>query len=214
MRSLKYLIVLLVVPVSISAGGVDRVDISTSTLVNLAEGHSGAFMGGAVSGDLFFSKSVGLRTTVGFTRSRYYPSDLNYSESDYGFWLSLAPVLQLDIGNRVKPYLAILGTFSGGSDRNQPTAPLNMSQPPFARLNRDARRWHAYSLGASIGSKLRLAGPVHLFGEVSHFFYTSISDQEVYFGPGDYFFDQEFDFERNPTYLSIGLTYSLDLMKR
>jgi len=191
--------------------GVKKVEISPSVLVNLAEGHSGQYMGDAVTGDVFFSEHWALRTTVGFTRSRNFPAEVDYSQAEYGFWLSFAPYAELSIGGRARPYLALLGTFTSGSGTSRYLSPpVGMEQSPFARLQLDARSQAYYSLGLTAGSKLRVAGLVHIYAEVSHFFYTSIADSEIYFGPGEYFFDRKFDFERNPTYFSFGLTFSID----
>jgi len=211
MRTILTSLLLLTLATGIEASGVKRVDISPSVLVNMAEGHSGNYMGGAITGDVFFNKHWALRTTVGFTKNRNYPAEADYGDTGYGFWLSFAPYAELNIGDRARPYVALLGTFSTGSSSTRYfDTPIEMDRSPYARLQQDARRRSHYSLGLTAGSKLKIAGPVHVYAEISHFFYTSISDSEVYFGPGEYFFDQQFDFERNPTYLSFGLTFSID----
>ena len=193
------------------AKGIERVDISPAVIVNMADGHAGSFLGGSLTGDVFFSRAFALRTTIGFTKERYYPSDLNYADADYGFWLSFAPYAELSLGDRVMPYMALLGTFTTGGGGPTVAQPIGMEQKPITRLNNDIRAESFYSLGVTLGSKLRLAGPVSMYGEVSHYFFTSISDSKVYFGPGAGSFDRRYDFEHNPTYLSFGLTYSLDL---
>jgi len=188
------------------AGAIKKVEISPAVLVNMGEGHSGRFMGGAVAGDLFFAPHWALRTTVGFTKDRTFPANADYSRAEYGFWLSFAPYAELNIANTARPYVALLGTFSTGASNRSVSPPIGMEQSPFARLQQDARNQSYYSLGVTAGSKLKVAGPVLVYAEISHFFYTSVSDREAYFGPGEYFFDRQFDFERNPTYLSVGLT--------
>ena len=193
------------------AGGIERVDISPAVIVNMAEGHAGSFMGGSVTGDVFFSRAFALRTTIGFTKERYYPSNLDYADADYGFWLSFAPYAELNFGDRVMPYMALLGTFTTGSGGPTAAQPIGMEQKPYSRLNDDVRNDSFYSLGVTLGSKLRLAGPVSVYGELSHYFFTSVSDSKAYFGPGPGSFDRQYDFEHNPTYLSFGLSYSLDL---
>lgn len=207
------IVALLLLPVSALAG-VERIDISPAGLVSLNQGHSGQFMGSAVTADFYFNRSVAFRTTVGLTRDRYFPADLSYSESDYGLWLSLSPYFQLNVTESISPYLALIGTFTSGSGINHAVAPpVGFEQAPFARLQQDARDQNFYSLGATVGSKFRLLGSVSLFGEVSHFFYTSFKDNEVTFGADQFFPGREFEFERNPTYLSLGLSYSLHLGK-
>ena len=198
---------------SATAGGVERVDVSPAVLVNMAEGHSGDYMGAAITGDVFFGKALALRTTVGFTKERYYPAELDYADADYGFWLSLAPYAELNVGDRVMPYLALLGTFTTGTQPIAAPTPIGMEQAPYARVSQDARNSSFYSLGVSLGSKLRIAGPVAVYGEFSHYFFTSTTDSKVYYGPELGPFGREYDFERNPTYISFGLTYSLDLSK-
>jgi len=214
MRIIGLCLAISLTPVVALGGSIDRIELSPGTMVNLASGHAGKFMGGSLGADLFFSKALAIRTTVGYTRDRYYPSDRDYSQSDYGLWLSLAPCTQFDLGNRVKPYLALLGTFSSGSNRHYSMHPLGTEQTPYARLQADARRNSAWSIGASVGTKVRLSGPIHVYGEVSHYFYSSISRGEVYFGPDSYLLGREFDFERNPTYATLGLSYSLDLTRK
>ena len=199
---------------SMSEAKISRLEISPSVLINLAEGHSGATMGGAISTDLFFKSSFALRTTIGFTKSRYFPSELDYADANYSFWLSLAPYGELNFGNRLKPYLAVLGTFTTGNSVNFQRAPVGMERAPVTRLQTNYNQNHAfYSLGFTVGSKLRLHNTLHIFGEVSHYFYTSITDSKVFFGSDNLLFDREFDFEHNPTYLSLGLTYGFDITK-
>lgn len=204
------LVTLLAAPVAF-AGGPERIDVSPGVMMNLGTGHSGSFMGGAVTGDLFFTKSFALRATIGYTKDRYYPSDMDYSNSDHGFWLSIAPYAQLNFGNRVMPYVALLGTFSGGSNQRHDVQPIGMETAPYSRIQQESRNNSAWSLGASLGTKVRLTGPVQMYAEVSHYFYSSINRDEVYFGPGNDLIGRNFDFEHNPTYLTVGLSYSLSL---
>ena len=215
MKIAKGIIVLVVLLLPLSAfSGIKRVDISPATLINLNEGHSGAFMGGSLTADLYMTRSFAFRTTVGFTKDRYFPADRSYSESDYGFWLSLSPYYQVNLIPGISPYLALLGTFTSGSGVNRTVAaPVGFQQSPFNRLQQNARSQGFYSLGASLGSKFKLAGPISLFGEVSHFFYSSVSDNRITFGASEFFPGQEFEFQRNPTYLSFGLSYSLPFSK-
>ena len=199
---------LAILPVS-GMAGIKKIDLSPAALVNLNEGHSGKFMGGSLAADLFFTRSFAFRTTVGFTKDRRFPSELDYSESKYGFWLSMAPYYQINLTNSVSPYLTLLGTFTSGNSPNRSVAPpIGMEQTPFARLNQDVRDQGYFSLGASVGTKVRLAGPVQLFGELSHYFFTTVSDDKVVSGTGQWF-GREFDLERNPTYISMGISISL-----
>jgi len=211
MRQLITISLILILAAGVQAAGVTKVEISPSALINLAQGHSGQYMGGAVTGDVFFGRHWALRTTVGFTKDRNFPADADYGQAEYGLWLSFAPYAEVSIGDAVRPYAALLGTFTTGSGARNFSPPVGMEQSPYARLSVDARQQSSYySLGLTAGSKVKIAGPVHLYGEISHFFYTSIADSKVYFGPGEYFFDREFDFERNPTYLSFGLTFNIN----
>ncbi len=206
------MLVLFMLPLS-GYAGVERVEISPSVMVNLAEGHSGTFMGGALTGDVFFARGVAIRTTIGLTKSRYYPAELDYNEADYGFWLSFAPYIEMFSGERVRPYLAVLGTFStSGEYAGNPGAPaFGLDRAPVSRLQYDARDQSFYSLGLSLGSKFQVVGPVSVFGEFTHYFFSSISDDVVYFGPELGPFGREYDFEHNPTYLSFGLSYSFEI---
>ena len=194
--------------------GVDRVDISPAFVMNLGQGHSGSAMGMAVTGDIFFSQSFAIRTTLGFTKDRYFPSDRSYSEADYGFWLAVAPYAELNVGGAWRPYVSFLGSFSGGSaNQTGAASPLGMGQAPVARLAPAATRDNAFSLGGSVGSKLRLAGPISLYGEITHFFYSSLSNPGTFNNSvlPDVTFN--YDWNETPTYLSLGLSYSLDFSK-
>ena|GEM_PF-2144764 len=194
------------------ATGIDRIDVSAAALVNMAEGHSGRAMGGSITADLLTQQGIGLRTTIGYSRSRYYPSDLDYSGADHGLWLSLAPYGEVGVGERLRPYLALLGTFTAGTADRYSSPPIGMQQAPVARLQSTyGPSSTVYSLGVSVGSKLKLTGPVSVFVDLSHYFFTSISGSDVYFGTDEYFLGQKFDFEHNPTFLSVGLTWSIPL---
>ena len=202
---------LVLLPLSGSAG-IDRIDVAPAGLVSLNQGHSGQFMGGALTTDLYFTRSFAFRGTIGFTKDRRYPAELDYSQADYGFWLSMAPYYQINLGRSVSPYLTLLGTFASGSYPNRSVAPpIGMERAPFARLQQDARDQGYFSLGASLGTKVRLSGPVHVFGEISHYFFTTVSDDRVVFGTDQLFPGREFDLERNPTYISLGLSFSFRL---
>ena len=69
-----FLIIALLMTPMTSMAGLKRIDVSPSTLINLNEGHSGEFMGGAITADFYMTNTFALRTTVGLTRDRYYPS--------------------------------------------------------------------------------------------------------------------------------------------
>ena len=188
-----------------------RLEIAPAMVTNLAKGHAGSFMGGSLTADYYFSDWAGLRTTLGFTKERYYPAELDYSDANYGFWLSVAPMAQANIGGVLRPYVAFLGTISGVGQRRssgQPLAGLELS--PVRNLGYDDRASQTlFSLGASIGTKLVIAGPVSLFGEVTHYVYSHVTTAENYFPESAMAFGRPLDFERNPTYLSLGLVYSL-----
>jgi hypothetical protein len=214
--SLFVTILLVALPIGIRAG-VDRLEVSPSALINMAEGHSGDFMGGAVTTDLFFNRSFALRTTIGFTRNRYFPKELPYEQADYGFWLSFAPYAELNVGNRVRPYLAVLGTFTAGGYNASHRQPVGFETAPVARLQSEAGSGGSfYSFGLTVGSKVRLAGSIYAFTELSHYLFTSITqpDNREYFGVDGTPFARSFDFEHNPTYLSFGLTYGFDIGKK
>lgn len=212
-RAIVILISLMVLTAGASAG-VNRVDISPAFVMNLGQGHSGSAMGMALTGDLFFNRNFAVRTTVGFTKDRYFPSDRAYSEADYGFWLAIAPYAELNVGSAWRPYVSFLGSFSGGS-ANQSAAgtPLGMGNAPVARLAPAATRDNAFSLGGSVGSKLKLAGPVSLYGEITHFFYSSLSNPGTFTNAALPDVTFNYDWNETPTYLSLGLSYSLDFAR-
>ncbi|MDD3730877.1 MAG: hypothetical protein PHU88_00680 [candidate division Zixibacteria bacterium] len=204
-------LLLMFLPVLALGGGVDRVEISPSAMVNLAEGHTGAMMGGALNGDIFLTASFALRTTIGFTKLRYYPSELDYADADYSFWLSFAPYMELNIGNRWRPYLALTGSFGSG-DYNMTTMPVaGFEQAPFTRIQPVTTRNNFYSLGGTLGSKFRLFGPLSAFVEASYYFYSHFSNRGTFYMTGYPYLDQAYHFEENPAYLSFGLTYQINL---
>jgi hypothetical protein len=192
------------------------VDISPATLVSLDPGRTGAAMGGALTGDIFFNGNFALRTTFGFSKDRYYPEDLNYSDADYGFWMSIAPYGEIQIARGlIRPYAAVLGSFSTGGNRAANIRSSIISpQAPASRLPVAATRDNAYSFGATLGSKFRVAGPVSLYAEVTHFFFTSFlqTNPTTLNSVPDITFN--YDFDDNPTYLSIGLTYTFSLKRK
>jgi hypothetical protein len=210
------ILVLLAVPMLVSAGGLKRVEISPAALVNLGSGHGGQFMGGSVTGDFYFTRSVAFRTTIGFSKDRYYPVDLDYADADYQFWLSMAPYFQLNVGNTWKPYVSLIGSFGVGSRYAQSTLnpAFGMDRSPYQRVQPATTRDAFYSLGGSLGSKFRLTGPVSLFVEVSHFFYNNLSDRGTFYYTGFPYLDQAYNPDKNATYLSFGLSYELDLGKK
>jgi hypothetical protein len=211
-------LLLIVLPFGADAK-ITRIEISPSVLMNLAQGHSGALMGGAITGDVFWNRSFAIRTTVGFTKDRYYPSELDYAQSDYGFWLSFAPYGQLNLGKTASPYMAFLGTFSSGGGSYAPQNQMfAFETAPVTQIRAAGGSAASFSLGLTLGTKVRLMGDVKAFAEVSHYLYSSLSrpDSRVYFG-----YDgadgppiaRFFDLEHNPTYFSFGLTYGFTLGK-
>jgi len=213
---MKTLAVCLLSVLLLSAGtnaGVDRVEISPAMLVNLGQGHSGSAMGAAVTGDVFFNQSFAFRATVGFTKDRYYPRNEDYSEADYGFWLTLAPYAELSAGKGVRPYVSLLGSFSSGPSGQPAVRPIGMSDAPVSRLNTAPTRANAYSFGGSLGSKVQVAGPISVFGEVTHYFYSSISNSGTFSNSSVPDVTFNYDWDETPTYLSVGLTYSLGFDK-
>lgn len=195
--------------------GVSRIDVSPAVIVNLGNGHAGSTMGGAVTGDFFFSRIFAVRTTVGFTKDRYYPSEQDYSDADYGFWLSIAPYSEMNVADAWRPYVAFLWSFASGSQSPYNTVrPIGMETAPVARMSAAPTRANAYSFGATLGNKVHLTGPVSLYAEVTHFFYTSFatSSRVLHSGIPDVAFNYHWD--RNPTYLSLGLSYSIELGTR
>ncbi len=207
---MKTALVIVVSLLAVSAtAGVHRIDISPATVVNLGSGHAGSAMGASVTGDFFFSRGFALRTTIGFTKDRYFPEDADYSDADFGFWLSVAPYSELNFSDLWRPYVAFLGSFSTGAGSPAATVrPLGMEGAPVSRLSAAPTRANAYSFGATLGNKVHLAGPVSLYAEVTHFFYTSFAATSGVFDSSlpDITFNYHWD--RNPTYLSLGLTYS------
>jgi hypothetical protein len=205
---------ILILPVFTLAGSVDRVEISPAAMVNLAEGHTGAMMGGALTTDVFLSSHFALRTTLGFTKERYYPSELDYADADYSFWLSFAPYVELSVGEKWRPYVAFTGTFGGGNNYNTANLPqVGFEQSPYARVQPVSTSDNFYSLGGTLGSKLTLFGPVSAFVEASYYFYSHFSDRGKFYQTGYPYLDQAYHFQDNPAYLSFGLTYSIDLKK-
>lgn len=198
-----------------ATAGIDRVDISPAALFSLDNGRTGAAMGGALTGDIFFAKQFAVRTTVGFTKNRYFPENSDYSEADYGLWLSLAPYVETSIGKTLRPYAAIQGTFtSGGSSGYYRANRIVSPTAPAARLSTAATRDNAYSFGATLGSKVRLVGSVSMFAEVTHIFFTSFLNKNGSFVDGLPDVSLNYDFDENPTYISVGLSYSFDFGKK
>ena len=196
-----------------ASAGVSRVEISPSALVTLNNSYSGNAMGGSVTADAFFNRTFALRATLGYTKQRYYPEGMDYSNANYGFWMSVAPYLEMNTGSFLRPYIAVLGTFTGGTGRYYTPSPIGMELKPYVRAQQAARATAFYSFGATLGSKLHVAGPVSVHAEISHYVYTSISDPKVIYAPELGPLGREYDFKRNPTYLSFGLTYSFRLGK-
>ncbi|MBD3403502.1 hypothetical protein GF420_11445 [candidate division GN15 bacterium] len=209
----RLLLVLLAMMLAVPASAeITRVDVSPTVLVNLGNGHSGAAMGAAVTGDIFLSKAFAIRSTVGFTKDRYYPSGQDYSEAEYGFWLSVAPYTEVSVANTWRPYVALLGSFSsGGVSGSARITPTGMGNAPVARLQPAPTRANAYSFGATIGNKFRVSGPVSLYAEVTHFFYTSFAATNRVLDTGLPDVTFNYNWDENPTYLSLGLSYSFDL---
>jgi hypothetical protein len=99
----------------------------------------------------------------------------------------------------------------GSSPYSAAGLPPNFNQSPAGQMQPAATHDQFYSLGGAIGGKFRLAGSVSLFAEVSHFFYSSLSDRGTFYQTGSPYLDQAYNAKRNPTYLSLGLTYELVL---
>ena len=217
-RQMILLVLLLVaLPLLATASGIKRVEISPSALMNLGSGHSGAFMGGALTGDLFFSETFAFRTTIGFSKDRFFPSELDYADADYRFWLSMAPYVQLNVGTVWRPYVSFLGSFGMGSANAPNSLPgvpaFDLDRSPLSQIQPASSRDSQYSLGGSLGSKLLISGNVWLFAEISHIFYSNVSDRGTFYNTGQIYLDQSLNVDKNPTYVSFGLTYAIDLSK-
>ena len=208
MKTLLLISTLFLMTTASAFAGVDRVDISPAMLVNLGSGHSGQAMGGALSADLFFNRHFAIRTTLGYTKNRYYPNNLDYGEAQYGFWFSVAPYGEFALTSRLRPYVSVIGTGSGGG--SHAVAPGINELAPVNRISPDASSGQAFSLGGTVGTKVGLIGPVALFAEVTHYFYSSVAGADTFDnGLSNVAFN--YDWDENPTYLSFGLSYSLDV---
>ncbi|MBN1211064.1 MAG: hypothetical protein JXA92_00670, partial [candidate division Zixibacteria bacterium] len=202
-----FILSLLLLPVFTLAGTVDRIEISPAAMVNLAEGHAGAMMGGSLTGDVFLTSNFALRTTLGFTKERYYPSELDYADADYSFWLSFAPYAELSVGERWRPYVAFTGTFGNGGGGNTANLPqVGFEQSPYSSVQPVSTTNNFYSLGGTLGSKVSLFGPVSAFVEASYYFYSHFSNRGTFYQTGYPYLDQAYHFQDNPAYLSFGLT--------
>jgi len=209
-----FTLLFLLLPIFTYAGKIDRVEISPAAMVNLAEGHAGAMMGGTLTGDVFLTGNFALRTTIGFTKERYYPSELDYAEADYSFWLSFAPYAELNVGERWRPYVAFTGTFGNGGGGNTANLPqVGFEQSPYTRVQPVSSSDNFYSLGGTLGSKVRLFGSVSAFVEASYYFYSHFSDRGTFYQTGQPYLDQAYNFQDNPAYFSFGLTYTIDFKK-
>lgn len=201
---------------SVANAGIKRIDISPSALINLNDGHQGEFLGGAVTGDFYMSGPFAIRTTLGFTKNRFFPSDADFSQADYDFWVSVAPYVEANIGGHIRPYLAILGSFGTSNNLGR----FNRGVPGFEQApvnqfsNGGLSSASYYSFGLSLGSKVHVEGPVSIFAEVTHYFYSNTFDSEDFFSAESSFLGRTLDFERDPTYISMGLSYSFDLSKK
>lgn len=216
MKTLSLIVLTAVLLISANAqAGKRRIDISPAALVSLNEGHSGAYMGGAVSVDIYATRGFAMRTTIGYTKDRYFPANLDYDLADYNFWASFAPYVEVPIGGGLlNPYVAFLGTvIASGGNAPAVRVPHQFSQAPVGQLGYDNGRFTSYSLGLTVGTKVPIASPVSVFAEVTHYFYTNVTDLESASSASSQLFGRSLDFERNPTYLSLGLTYSLNLFK-
>ncbi len=194
------------------ADGPVRLDLSPTALINVGSGHGGQFMGGGLTADLFFNQAFALRTTVGFSKNRYYPHELDYNDAPYGFWLSIAPYGEVSLMGTVRPYAAVIGSFSSGLSGNVGQSTGN-ELAPVNRIQPAQERGGAWSVGGTLGTKFTLAGPVGIFGEITHYFYTSSSQSQTTFAGGLPDATFNYDWDRSPTYLSLGLTYSIPLKK-
>ena len=192
--------------------GPKRVDVSPAILYNLGSGHSGELMGGAVTGDFFLNRWFAVRTTLGYTKDRYFPPDENYDDADHGLWFSVAPYAEISALGTVRPYLAVLGTFAASGAGGAPARPIVQNElAPVNRLQTANGTNNAWSLGGTVGAKLAVAGPLAIYGEVTHFFYSSISRSTDTFNTGLPDVTFNYDWDRSPTYLSLGMSYSFSL---
>lgn len=224
-RSIAALIMLIALLTGSVLAGVDRIEVSPASVINLSSGHSGAFMGGAVTGDIFFNRFFALRTTIGITKNRYFPEGQSYDEADYGLWLAISPYAELNFGNAFRPYLSVLGSFStwDGYGSGSPVPAFNLGRAPVNRIQPAATRSNAYSFGATIGGKVPVTGSLSLFGEVTHFFFTSfVQNEGATFGGGDSWQSGGaiipgalyYNWDKNPTYISLGMSYGFDVSKK
>ncbi len=206
-------IILLIAAVAMTVeAGPKRIDVSPAILYNLGSGHSGELMGGAVTGDFFLNRWFAVRTTLGYTRDRYFPPDEDYDAADHGLWFSVAPYAEISAIGTVRPYLAVLGTFAASGTSGTPARPIVQNElAPVNRLQTANGANNAWSLGGTVGAKLAVAGPVSIYGEVTHFFYSSISRLSGTFDNGLPDVTFNYDWDRSPTYLSLGLSYSFEL---
>ena len=195
-----------------NAGQIKRIEVTPVSMVNLSQGHAGAFMGGALTGDFFLTDQFALRTTIGYTKDRYFPEEIDYTEADYTFWLQFAPYYEIFLSDSWKPYLLLIGTFNLGGGRNiSSLQPVGMNQAPYNQLRPEATNEYLYSFGGSLGSKFKLFGPVSLFAEATYYFYTHFSDRGGLYNSGYIYQDQSYNRQENPAYLSLGLSYTFDL---
>ena len=210
----KYIVgsvlIVLVILATSARGGVERVEISPAALVNLSQGHAGSFMGGAVTGDIFMSKNFALRTTVGFTKNRYYPEELDYTNADYSFWLSFAPYLEMNVGNNLRPYVSFSGSFGSGNSGSSLSVPANLQQSPYAQMQPVNSRDNLFSLGGTVGSKFKVYGSISVFAEASYYFYSN-ADNFTFSMSGYPYLDQAYNAQNNPAFFSFGLTYAFDV---
>jgi len=212
----KYIIgsvlIVFVILATSAQSGVERVEISPAALVNLSQSHSSSFMGGAVTGDVFLSQNFALRTTVGFTKNRYYPEELNYNDADYSFWMSFAPYFEMNVGRHWRPYVSFSGSFGSGNAGSSLSVPANLEQSPYAQMRPVSSRDNLFSLGGTVGSKFKVYGSISLFAEASYYFYSN-ADNFTFSMSGYPYLDQTYSAQNNPAYFSFGLTYAFDVKK-
>ncbi|MFZ5980622.1 MAG: hypothetical protein ACOYVF_08300, partial [Candidatus Zixiibacteriota bacterium] len=158
------------------------------------------------------TQNFALRTTVGFTKNRYFPEELDYRDADYSFWLSFAPYLEMNVGSNWRPYISFSGSFGSGAPASSLSVPANMQQAPAAQMQRVSSHDNLFALGGTVGNKFKLYGSVSLFAEASYYFYSN-ADDFTFSMSGYPYLDQAYRAESNPAYFSFGLTYAFDVKK-
>lgn len=225
-KLLTLLIIVAVVPVSVSAG-LKKLDISPMVLINLDETRAidsdSRLLGGALAGDFYFSRHFALRASVGYVRNLYNTSvskidvlsgDPQILENqNYSLRFSIAPYADASIGGIFRPY----ATLTGGFGYTENTSDIADISAPGSQVLSNSRYVTArtpsggfYDFTGAIGIKVLIASSVSLFGEVSHRIYSSLDWGDYYSADGQYRM-VPFGFDHYKTLLSLGLTYSINL---